>query len=381
LKLSTRWLGVLGTSAVLVIGAAPVAGATSSANAAPSADDIRTAIISGNASADRMGIDRSVAGAAVDRAINPEDYQCGPTDFSAYVDGLIGGLSLDELIFLVNHIEMLDIPTYDALFFGTDTDARYDLRADSRQSLTKTFTDVKRFWDIDSSDIQLMAMHGSMLQDASRVARVLQLPLPEFGMAPAAAEAEAADIAEAASQGFFDGGDNPLFTLNAFAFTAEGDPDPAVAGLPDKLIFGDGILDALQAMGIEDVGARAVMGHEFGHHVQFEDGLFSSPLTGAEATRRTELMADAFGTYFVTHARGLALNAKRVLQAEQTSFEVGDCQFADPGHHGTPLQRLRSATWAADLADAARPQGKIMPSLVFADLFEQALSEIVAPDA
>jgi len=120
-----------------------------------------------------------------------------------------------------------------------------------------------------------MATHGSMLQDASRVAAVLQLPLPEFGMTRAAAEAEAADIAEVASQGFFDGGDNPLFTLDAFAFTAEGDPDPAVAGLPDKFIFGDGILDALDAMGIGDVGARVVRGHEFGHHVQFEDGLFS----------------------------------------------------------------------------------------------------------
>ena len=90
-------------------------------------------------------------------------------------------------------------------------------------------------------------------------------------------------------------------------------------------------------------------------------------------------MADAFGTYFVTHARGLALNAKRVLQAELTSFEVGDCQFADPGHHGTPLQRLRSVTWAANLAAAARPQGVILPSLRFADLFEQKLPEIVAP--
>ena len=98
-----------------------------------------------------------------------------------------------------------------------------------------------------------------------------------------------------ASQGFFDGGDNRCFTLDAFAFTAEGDPDLAVAGLADEFISGDGILDALDAMGIGDVGARAVMGHEFGHHVQFEDGLFSSPLTGAKATRRTELMADVFG--------------------------------------------------------------------------------------
>jgi hypothetical protein len=225
-----------------------------------------------------------------------------------------------------------------------------------------------------------MSMHGSMMQDPARVARVLQLPLPGFDMSPTEAATEAEEIATAVSTGF-DGGDNPLFTLNAFAFTAEGDPDPLVQGLPDKLIFGDGIVDALRAMGIGDVGPRAVMGHEFGHHVQFEDGLFESSLTGPEATRRTELMADAFGTYFATHARGLALNTKRVLQAERTFFDVGDCQFTDSGHHGTPNQRMRSAVWAADVANAARPQGRILPSMTFADMFEQELPSIIAPDA
>lgn len=91
-------------------------------------------------------------------------------------------------------------------------------------------------------------------------------------------------------------------------------------------------------------------------------------------------MADAFGTYFTTHARGLALNTKRVLQVEQSFYQVGDCQFASDGHHGTPLQRLRASTWAADYADAARPQGKILPSLTFARLFEEQLPSIVAPD-
>ena len=202
-----------------------------------------------------------------------------------------------------------------------------------------------------------------------------------FGLTDAEAETSAAEIAEAITKrGLFDGGNNPLFTLNAFAFTAEGDPDPLVHGLPDKLVFGDGILDALDYLGIGEVGSRAVMGHEFGHHVQYEDKLFDSPLTGPEATRRTELMADAFGTYFATHARGLALNTKRVLQAEQTSYNVGDCQFTSAGHHGTPNQRMRTATWAADLANAARPQGAILPSLKFADLFEQKLPELVAPD-
>ena len=141
------------------------------------------------------------------------------------------------------------------------------------------------------------------------------------------------------------------------------------------MIFGDGIVDALNALGIGDVGPRVVLAHEFGHHIQFEDGLFDSPLTGPEATRRTELMADAFGTYFAVHAKGLSLNRKRVLNAEQTFFEVGDCSFTNNGHHGTPLQRMRAAAWGASVADAARPQSYILPSRTFAAMFDQKLPE------
>ena len=151
--------------------------------------------------------------------------------------------------------------------------------------------------------------------------------------------------------------------------------------LPDKLIFGDGVLDALDSIGIGNVGSRAVLGHEFGHHIQYELNLFDSPLTGAEATRRTELMADAYATYWATHARGLSLNAKRVVDALLTFHAVGDCAFDNPNHHGTPNQRRRAAEWGANLAATARPQGKILPSLTVAQLFEAKLPEFVAPDA
>lgn len=375
--LSTRWLASLGAVAALSLGAVPAAQATSGTAPSPTPADTSAGFTRTDAAASRFGLEQSPARELVERAINGDDYTCDATDLDAYVDGLIGGLPQEQLRFLVGHVEMLDIPTYDALLHGTTTDSRYDLRDDYRQSLTQTFRDVKRFWDIQSGDIQLMAMHGGVLNDPARTARAL---VEVFGYSPAAANTYANDVAAALAKGWFDGGDDPLFTLNAFAFTAEGDPDPLVAGVPDKLIFGDGILDALQYMGLGDIGPRAVMGHEFGHHVQFEDGLFETTLTGAEATRRTELMADAFGTYFATHARGLALNAKRVLSVEKSFYEVGDCSFTNDGHHGTPRQRLRASTWAADYADAARPQGHVLPSLTFAHLFEDELPAIVAPD-
>ena len=96
------------------------------------------------------------------------------------------------------------------------------------------------------------------------------------------------------------------------------------------------------------------MAHEFAHHVQFERDLLTSPLTGAEATRRTELLADAMAACFATHSRGLALNAKRVVQAQEAFAQVGDCAFTDLNHHGAPLQRERVTLWGVGLADSAR---------------------------
>jgi hypothetical protein len=92
-------------------------------------------------------------------------------------------------------------------------------------------------------------------------------------------------------------------------------------------------------------------------------------------------MADAMGTYYVTHARGLALNARRVLEAEKTFYEVGDCAFDNPGHHGTPLQRLRASAWGAELAEGEQKQGHILPALVVANRFDRVLPRLVAPDA
>jgi hypothetical protein len=118
---------------------------------------------------------------------------------------------------------------------------------------------------------------------------------------------------------------------------------------------------------------------EFGHHIQFELGLFDSPLTGPEATRRTELMADSFAGYFGAHKRGMTLNAKRIVDALLTFYDSGDCQFTDPGHHGTPLQRHRAAMFGTDLAAASKPASSKLPAAEFADLFEDELPAIVAP--
>jgi hypothetical protein len=382
----TRWGLALGAGLALTIG--PVAATAGAGGASASTVRPAAARLAApeppadfaarlDAAAARFRIDVP-AQDAVERAIDPDDHECGPTDLDTYVEMLLAGLTPLQQQFVFQS-GVLAFPTYDALIGGTNTDPRYALPSDYSQLLTKTFRDVKRFWDIQSADIQLLAMDGSMLLDPARIERVLVLV---FEFDPADAQAYAAAVSQVvANTPVFAGGEHPLFTLNAFAFSGEGESDPIFAALPDKLVFGDGVLRALEFMEIGNVGSRVVLGHEFGHHVQYELDLFEPPPATPEGTRRTELMADAYASYFGTHARGLSLNAKRVVDAIAAFYAVGDCAFEDPGHHGTPNQRERAAEWGSELAATARPQGKILPSSTFAQLFDAELPEIVAPDA
>ncbi|MFF0435587.1 hypothetical protein ACFYU9_25635 [Streptomyces sp. NPDC004327] len=57
--------------------------------------------------------------------------------------------------------------------------------------------------------------------------------------------------------------------------------------------------------------------------MQYENNLFDTTLPRPEATHRTERMAHAFGTYYLTRSRGEALNTQRVLDSATSFYEVG----------------------------------------------------------
>ncbi|MCK9825377.1 neutral zinc metallopeptidase [Nocardioides cavernae] len=362
-----RWSVALGATALLPLGVlAPVATAT----AAPSSATTQS----------RHELVEIPAKAALRDAVAPSE--CTSTLLDDYIDGVFNAMTDEQFTFLVQHQDaLLSVPTYDALFFGTAGDADHAL-GDHAHQLTNTFRDLRKFWsDVELDDIQLMAMHGDVLLDADRIADTLTLMVQTgelYPMTPAEITQEAETVAAfMQSQGDFY--DNPLWTLNAFAFSGDGESDPVVAALPDKLVFGDGILDAYDAIGLGDVGPRVIMAHETAHHVQYELGTFDSgPTDPSAATRRTELMADAMASYYATHKKGLALNRKRVADALLSFYTVGDCQFSSPGHHGTPLQRQRAADWGADLAAAAKPRSYVLPAETVTEMFDAALPGIVS---
>ncbi len=291
----------------------------------------------------------------------------------------MGATNLDALFFLVFALGVDIWPTVHAALFDVDgSDEFIGENGEYTREQLKRHKDNRRFWDVQSDDILLQGMHGGDLADDAKMVPVVQF-LFEVDAATAQEIVDFAQsvIASESTLGF----DYPLWTLNAFAFSAQGDVIPGVGTPPDTIVMGDGLLLALEEIGLAQNGPDFVHAHEFAHHVQFELGAFEPGEPTPEGTRRTELMADGFGAYFAAHPRGMSMQTKRIVDVVESAFTVGDCAFDSPGHHGTPNQRGAAAEWAADLANAGRGKGKIIGSAELLDRFDAHLPVLVAPDA
>jgi hypothetical protein len=316
------------------------------------------------------------------RAINPNDYVCDDATpvVNWYVGEVVNFINQEPSLFNLLYVNLLadQIPTYEALLFETtDTPQYFGYNGEYTKILQKTERQVKSFWDIPSSDIQLVGMHGTVLQNVQKTAPTYQVV---FGLPAGTANAIAGIVRDGVlSSHVLNGGNHPLFSFNSFAISTDDH------SIPDKIVMGDGVMAGYAAIGFGDVAPQAVYAHEFGHHIQYENGYFNDAFatagSPAEQTRYTELMADAFSAYFLTHKRGGTMNRKRVAEFLQVFFQIGDCAFGDPGHHGTPNQRMAAANFGFDIADQAQKQGHIMSSADFHALFVAKYPTIVAPDA
>ncbi len=307
-----------------------------------------------------------------------EPTECGNTAFDYWFDDELSDWTGTSYNYARLSLAMFDLPTYDALVFVNSSEGQYFGKdGEHTQIMTKTFKDLNRFWDIDSDDIVLGAMHGDMLQDRDKVIRTY---VAAYGMPTATAEYYA-DLVLAALDTYpeYRDGNHPIFTLNAFAQNSFEYPPYGINGvIPAKIIMGDGIVKGFTDLGFEDVAPQAILAHEYGHQIQFQRNVFDDGPRTAEKTRRTELMADALAAYYLSHARGATMQWKRVKQFLQVFYDIGDCGFSSTGHHGTPLQRMAAAEWGYKLADNAKKQGKILSSEQFIQLFDAKLPELVA---
>ena len=321
------------------------------------------------------------------RVIDPDDHVCPAS--TPVVDWFIG--EVDEFIeeepaifdFIFNDVWADLIPQWEALFLlneGRSNEFGYD--GEYTNVLRRTHRDAKRFWDIPSGDIQMVPMKGTMLQDTERVAETYELPFipPFFGLSEADAQTVASLVRSAIlASDVVDGGNHPLFSLNAFAFS-DGD-----GGFPDKIVMGDGILEGYKVVGFGDVAPQAVYAHEFGHHIQFENGYFETGRRTGRHRRRVHPLLRADGRCLL----GLLSDPQTRRSHEQEARRA-----IPPGV--LPDRRLRvrqpRSSWHPEpadagggvgfsLADQAQKQGHILSSERFHDLFVAAYPDMVAPDA
>ncbi len=160
-----------------------------------------------------------------------------------------------------------------------------------------------------AGDMNLLTYSGNRELDAANQHEGMEL-IKKFGVTPRGF--------------FFDDGNAP----NAFAsgkVTNQLGPDGTVA-------FGLNLLNKeLQRDGGSGLAVPAIMAHEFAHIVQFKR---NSTLS----VRDKELQADYLAGWYLG-SRWIPTDSSAAFKA---FFEMGDYQFNNPDHHGTPAQRLKA---------------------------------------
>lgn len=205
-------------------------------------------VATATANAQRLGLDEAPAStAAILKALDPEDYACSPnTPLTDWVAATITDWTPLDKIFALG-ATLSNLPGYGSMI-ATPANSPYGLDGEFTTAVTHTFRDVKQFWDIQSGDIRIKPMHSAIMADRTTLYQVFRTI---YNRSDVDSTYFANLYASWAEQPKFR--NHPLLSLNAYAFSGVGDPNPALAALPDQIVMGDGILQAYQAIGLGDV--------------------------------------------------------------------------------------------------------------------------------
>lgn len=100
--------------------------------------------------------------------------------------------------------------------------------------------------------------------------------------------------------------------------------------------------DLMDRYADKGLAVMAVAAHEFGHIAQFRSGVDRQLLRDQPTVKRVELHADFLSGYFLG-VRKRQQPSISVWAAGHTLYQIGDYEFHDPNHHGTPDQRVAAA--------------------------------------
>lgn len=289
---------------------------------------------------------------------------CGDTNFSVWENQQTAGWTKKDAK-AANTMVMLT--ALDATYFP-ESKTRIGEKGQYTSQMVREMKRLRGFWDINGQNIGLSGMHSTVLKSKPRLIRLLTAT----GEASRSEASTVADrIVRTVNTPKFDYGNNPLLTENAFS-----SPASVVKGRHYKarIVMGDGILQGTAALGWKNEGPQEVLAHEYGHQNQFAHRMAMSTKTTAKQSQYIELMADAYAGYFLRHAKGENHGWGTMATYEKVAYATGDCEFTAKSHHGTPDQRMASATWGASLAGYDH---KVRTTGAFANSFRGAYPRIV----
>ena len=198
---------------------------------------------------------------------------------------------------------------------------------------------LERFWKMPN-EVTVRGQHNATLNDPDKIVDILTF---WYGMSPEDAEFYADFFINYVNVESTFLIESPLVSFDGFAIALDGLFDQG-----DLIVIGDGIVELAEEAGVNaKIVWKGIMAHEWGHQIQFNHMDDWYPNGAAdnipEATRTTELEADFFTGYYMTHNRGGTHNWSRTKQFLELFYNIGDCSFTSNGHHGTPLQRMEAA--------------------------------------
>jgi hypothetical protein len=234
----------------------------------------------------------------------------------------------------------------------------------------------QKFWDVSLANITLLPMTAKSFTDDE-----VMVPAVEWMLEVNTTEAQRIiDVVQEAMLKYpAIGSQFPMWSLNAMALGSDPTMPSEFVNVP-AVLMGDGFTMFLRSYRLAEAGADFVLFHELGHHLQFGMNISEFYQDGMDPARYVELLADSYAAYFAHHPRGATFQTKRILQASQTAFSIGDCYLNETGHHGTPNQRSKAVLFAAKLIDNSKEKGKKLKAAEFKAEFDAVYRSIVAPD-
>ncbi|MTI29559.1 hypothetical protein [Xanthovirga aplysinae] len=318
----------------------------------------------------RLSLNPNIEGLVIDEfpidlASAVEPSECAPTAFNDVISQSVSS-NIDQL-----GQDFYDLyTTINQLYTFIDEDPQYfGANGEYNNFIKQRVKNLEKFWDM-KGEITVRGQHNSTLNDRDKIALVY---INFAGLSEEDAYANADDLLAINEASTFLP-ESPLMSFDGFATSG------------DLIVIGDGLVELASAAGVEDkVVWSGIMAHEWAHQIQFDHFSLWYPNGAAdnepEATRTTELEADFIAAYYLTHKKGATYNWKRVEDFFELFFNIGDCSFTSPGHHGTPVQRLRAAEAGFQLAQDTFPKGHVLDVNEVHEIFLNQLDGIVSGDS